>query len=65
MVASDIRNGEYLDAGFSVADTAIAWTLADLGPAGIGLDAALTAAGGTKAAARGLAGITCSVFGGQ
>ena len=64
-MVSDLNNGNYLDAGFATADTALAYALAAAGPEGIALDVLLNYYGGTKAAAQAAAQAGCLLGGGS
>ena len=63
--AYQYSNGQYLDAAFTSADFLLAAALSTTGPLGIGLDVALNASGGTKAAAKGVARLGCMMMGGN
>jgi hypothetical protein len=59
-----LYNGQYLDATFSAVDFGLALALSTAGPLGIAADVGLNAAGGSKAAAKGLASGICMIGGG-
>ncbi len=62
--ASQVNNGQYLDAAFTTTDFLLAAGLSLTGPVGIAADVGLNAAGGTKAAAMGAASLICQFGGG-
>jgi hypothetical protein len=58
--ASQLNNGQYVDAAFTTADFLLAAGLSLTGPLGVAADVGVNASGGTKAAARGAASLICN-----
>ncbi len=57
--AYQVNNSQYSDAAFTAIDFAFALALSTTGPLGIAADIGLNAAGGSKAAAQGVAALIC------